>query len=81
MHKDKDKLKEEFTKKDDEFSELQYLDQTLFKDVKNLKEGKVSKLKKNKDDEINNLHKHNQALLNHVKMTKRYLHEKESTYH
>jgi arginine/glutamate-rich protein 1 len=67
---------------------MQSLNESLIKEVKNLKQEKSSKGKlendesreelKKKDEEIKRLHKHNQELLNDVKNVKRHLQEVES---
>jgi hypothetical protein len=76
------KAKKELTQKDDQCSKLQSLNQTIIKEVKNLKQESARKLKKKnyskekytkKDEEIKRLGKHNQELLNNVNKMKWYL--------
>jgi hypothetical protein len=68
------------TKKNDEFTKMQSLNETLIKEVKNLKQENSSKKKwenddsrgilKNKYEEICQLRNHNKQLLDEVKILK-----------
>jgi chromosome segregation ATPase len=88
LEKDNDELKEELKNKGDQLCKMQSLNESLIKEVKNLKQENNSKGKlenyeskeelKKKDEEIKRLCKHNQELLNDVKKVKRHLQESES---
>jgi chromosome segregation ATPase len=81
LQKDNEELRKYIIKKNNEFAKMQSLNESLIKEVKNLKQEKSSKGKwenddsreelKKKDEEIKRLCKHNQELLNDVKKVKR----------
>jgi hypothetical protein len=50
LQKDNEELRKYIIKKNDEFVEMQTLNESLTKEVKNLKQEKISKAKWEKDD-------------------------------
>jgi chromosome segregation ATPase len=80
LQKDNEEIRKYITKKNHEFPNIQSLNESLIKDVKNLNQEKSSKAKwekddsredlKKKDEEIYRLQKHNKTLLDEVKRCK-----------
>jgi hypothetical protein len=77
---DNEEIRKYITKKSDEFNKMKSLNESLIKEVKNLKQEKSSKAKwekddsreglKKKDEEICRLRNHNKNLLDEVKISK-----------
>jgi hypothetical protein len=80
FQKDNEEVRKYITKKNHEFTKMQSLNESLIKEVKNIKQEKSSKAKwekddsreylKNKYEEICRLQNHNKKLLYEVKILK-----------